>query len=233
MGLVCQRYPKYLKDFIDAALQSHVMLHYRHEAISNYGTIDLDANGILGCALELLDVQVLFDPFEEQLHTPSVMVKLGDCLSRRRQIVGQKDVSGAVLRVDADYLPELFRIILRAFINREVTDCIRNHIWRKPPFPSLRLESDIGFRSDDKERADTVDSVQITEIVVATVEDIVRSSFVRYLGHCFCVMHFCGSNMHECRNLRFHVIERVHLDSALVLTEFSPLEYRQTKVYGG
>ena len=65
------------------------------------------------------DAQVLFDPFEEQLHTPSVMVKLGDCLSRRRQIVGQKDVSGAVLRVDADYLPELFRIIplLFRFIN--------------------------------------------------------------------------------------------------------------------
>ena len=80
MGLVCQRYPKYLKDFIDAALQSHVMLRYRHEAISNYGTIDLDANGILGCAPELLDAQVLFDLFEEQLHAPSVTVKLCDCL---------------------------------------------------------------------------------------------------------------------------------------------------------
>ena len=119
MGLVCQRYPKYLKDFVDAALQFHIVLHYRNKAISNYGTINLDADGILGCAPELLDSQVLLDPFEEQLHTPSVMVKLGDCLSRRRQIVGQKDVSGAVLRVDADYLPELFRIILRAFINRE------------------------------------------------------------------------------------------------------------------
>ena len=122
MGLVGQRNSKYLKDFIDAALQLHIVLHYRHEAISDYGTIDLDADGILGRAPELLDSQVLLDPFEEQLHTPSVTVKLGDCLSRSRQIVGQKYVSGAVLRVDTDYLPKLFGIILRAFINREVAD---------------------------------------------------------------------------------------------------------------
>lgn len=81
MGLVCQRYSEYLKDFVDATLQFHIVLHYRRKAISDYGTIDLDADCILGRAPELLDSQVLFDPFEEQLHAPSVTVKLGDCLS--------------------------------------------------------------------------------------------------------------------------------------------------------
>ena len=56
---------KYLKDFVDAAFQFHIVLHYRHKAISNYGTIDLDADCILRSAPELLDAQVLFDSFEE------------------------------------------------------------------------------------------------------------------------------------------------------------------------
>lgn len=80
MGLVRKRYSENLKDFIDAALQFHIVLYYCHKAVSDYGTIDLDAHGILRCAPELLDAQVLLNPFEEQLHAPSVAVKLRDCL---------------------------------------------------------------------------------------------------------------------------------------------------------
>ena len=79
-GLVSQRDSENLKDFVDASLQFHVVLHYCHEAISDYGAIDLDTDGILGGPPELLDTQMLFDPFEEQFHTPPVAVKLGDCL---------------------------------------------------------------------------------------------------------------------------------------------------------
>ena len=127
------------------------MLDYCHETISDYGTIDLDTDGILRGAPELLDGQVLFDPFEEQFHTPAIAVQLGDCLGRGSQIVGQEDVSGTVFLVNADHLPQFLRVILRAFINREVTDRIRNHILSKSPFPSHRLESDIGFRPNYEE----------------------------------------------------------------------------------
>ena len=75
--------------------------------------------------------------------------------------------------------------------------------------------------------------IKIAEIVVATVEDVMRPGFVRYLRHRLCIMHLSWSNMHESRHLRFYIIEGVHLDAALMLTEFSPLEYRQTKVYSG
>ena len=80
MGLVGQRYSENLKDFVDASLQFHIVLHNRHKAISNYGTIDLDADCIFRRTPELLDSQVLFDPFLELFHAPSVTVKLGDCL---------------------------------------------------------------------------------------------------------------------------------------------------------
>ena len=64
-GLVSQRDSKNLKYLIDASLQFHIVLHNCHKAISNYGTIDLDADCILRSAPELLDAQVLFDSFEE------------------------------------------------------------------------------------------------------------------------------------------------------------------------
>lgn len=73
-----------------------------------------------------------------------------------------------------------------------------------------------------------MDGVQIAEIVVAPVEDVMRPGFVRYLRHRLCIMHLGLSNMHESRHLRLYIIEGVHLDATLVLTEFSPLEHRQT-----
>ena len=74
MSLVSQRDSKNLKYFIDAPLQFHIVLHDCHKIISNYGTVDLDANSILRCSPELLDAQMLFYPFEEQFHAPSVSV---------------------------------------------------------------------------------------------------------------------------------------------------------------
>ncbi len=56
-------------------------------------------DGILRGFPKFLDTQVLFNPFEEQFHVPPAAVKLGDCLGRGRQIVGQEDVFGTILGV--------------------------------------------------------------------------------------------------------------------------------------
>ena len=65
MSLVSQRDSKNLKYFIDAPLQLHIVLYDCYKAISDYGTVDLEANGILRCPPELLDTQMLLDPFVE------------------------------------------------------------------------------------------------------------------------------------------------------------------------
>ena len=59
-----------LKDFIDAAFQFHIVLYYCYKTVSDYGTIDLDANGIFRGVLGLLDTQVLFNPTEEDIIDP-------------------------------------------------------------------------------------------------------------------------------------------------------------------
>ncbi len=44
MRLVSKRDSEDLKNFVDASFKSHIVLHYRHEAISDYGTVYLDAH---------------------------------------------------------------------------------------------------------------------------------------------------------------------------------------------
>ena len=74
MVFVGKQDSKNLKDFVNASLQFHIVLHYRYEAISDYGTIYLDAYSIFGSAPEFLDFEVLLDPFEEKFYAPSVLV---------------------------------------------------------------------------------------------------------------------------------------------------------------
>ena len=80
------------------------MLHYRYKVVSYYGTIDLDTDRVLGCSPELLYPQVLFHPFEEEFHTPSVAVKHGYQQRRGLDIVGKEDVSGVVIGIQNNRL---------------------------------------------------------------------------------------------------------------------------------
>ena len=47
MRLIGLGVSKYLKHFIDAHLQSHIVLYYRKETVSNYGRVDLNTGYIL------------------------------------------------------------------------------------------------------------------------------------------------------------------------------------------
>ncbi len=58
------------------------------EHIDRDGDPDLSLQGILGSAVELLDAQVLFDPFEEQLDLPTAAIELGDRQRRQAEVVG-------------------------------------------------------------------------------------------------------------------------------------------------
>ena len=66
------------------------------------GGIDLDADGILGCAPEPLDVEMLLHPLEKQLYLPAVLVKRGNSQSVKRQGVGQESESPVLLLVVED-----------------------------------------------------------------------------------------------------------------------------------
>ena len=61
-----------------------------NEHVGGCGAPDLRLHRVFAGAQETLDAQMLLDPFEEQLHLLTALVKRGDSQRRQRRIVGQK-----------------------------------------------------------------------------------------------------------------------------------------------
>lgn len=74
--------------------------------------------------------------------------------------------------------------------------------------------------------------MKTAEIVVTSVEDVVRARLVCKLIHCTDIVDRSFGDMEECRHLRLDVIEGVYLDAALMFVELGPPKHGQTQVDG-
>ena len=84
-----------------------------NQNVGRHGAPDLRLDGVLAVAQELLDAQVLLDPFEEQLDLPAVLVQGRNSQRRQHEVVGQEDerlVGDRVLETDS---PQVLRVMLR------------------------------------------------------------------------------------------------------------------------
>ena len=54
------------------------MMNNGNQAVRDDRGVDLDADCVFRVSPELLDLQMLLHPFEEQLRRPAVLVKKGD-----------------------------------------------------------------------------------------------------------------------------------------------------------
>ncbi len=61
-----------------------------NQHVGGHGAPDLRLHRVLTRAQKALDAQMLFDPFEEQLHLPTTLVQRGNGQWRHRRVVGQK-----------------------------------------------------------------------------------------------------------------------------------------------
>ena len=184
-----------LENFIDASLQFHIMLHYCHQAVSNYGTIDLYAYSVFWCSPKLLNFEVLFYPFEEQLNTPSVSIKQWYQFRRWVKTVRQEDVPCTVFWVFNDEFSKLLGAVLGTFINRKASDYIRNYTCGQSSFPGFGLNPYVIFGSYNEESAYAIYRIKVTEIVISTVEYVMRSGFVWNLRHSLWVVDIGRCNM--------------------------------------
>ena len=62
--------------------------------------IDLDFDGVFVAPHEAFDLEVLLDPFEQQLDLPAFFVKGGDLAGRAGQVIGDQDERGFVFTFD-------------------------------------------------------------------------------------------------------------------------------------
>jgi len=79
--------------------------------VGGNGAPDLRLHRVLARAQKTLDAQVLFDPFEKQLHLPAALVQRGNGQRRQRRIVGQKHQRFARLGVVESDAPQMLRVV--------------------------------------------------------------------------------------------------------------------------
>ena len=85
-------------DFVDVSFKFHFMFDYCDNAVSAYSRINLYSDGCLGITPECGDSKVLFDPFEEKLHLPSVLVKEHNLFGRQEEIICVKNKTSLQVR---------------------------------------------------------------------------------------------------------------------------------------
>lgn len=111
------------------------MLNDCHQAVCAYGNIDLDSNGILGSAPELLDFEVLLQPFEKQFHLPSVLIKFSHLERRDLGGIGQEHKLTVLLLIPVSDQTKRPGIILLRIKAGQLDGHIRKDFPRQPAFP--------------------------------------------------------------------------------------------------
>ena len=79
------------------------MLHNGNQTIGNDSSTDLDPDGILCSAPEFLDFQMLFQPLEEELNLPPVLVEIGNLKRGQMESVGkERELTSLLLIIELD-----------------------------------------------------------------------------------------------------------------------------------
>ena len=141
------------------------------QQIGDHRHPDLCQHCVLVGAEEGLDLQMLLDPLEEQLHLPTPFVQIGDSLRREIEAVGEELHVLLRFRIDESDEAERFRVCLSGF-SFEVSG---------PVAPNTASGFDrVGVTTDktrpplhpgDKERAVAVQTEPISAVEVTAVEN--------------------------------------------------------------
>src|SRR6267143_1164351 len=210
------------------------LFHYGHEHINRDGDPDLGPQSILGSAVEILDAQVLLDPFEEQLDLPTAAIKLGDSQGWQAEVVGQKDESLIGLRVEITNTAQLFGIAFAGYgideRNSLIADDSRSSVyWLR--VESLEIETLSG--PGDKEAGSEVQFVQAREIEVTAIHHIERAGFEAELIQNVDLVNLAMCNDHNSWNAAAQVEQRVQFHRSFVLAKHGPGEKGQAQIDGG
>ena len=151
------------------------MLNDGNQAIGTDGSIDLDSYGVFGGAPELLDLEVLLEPFEEQLYLPTVFVKFRDLQRGQFHGIGQEHKLAALFLVIEPNESQMLRIAFLAAVDCQRFFCIIQYSFRHPALPPDTLVLQVRLGPDNEERLRTVYTIELLEVVVTTVEDVVSA----------------------------------------------------------
>ena len=162
------------------------MLHDGYETVGTNSRVDLYSDSVLGSSPKLLDLEVLFEPLEEQLYLPSILVEVGNLLGSQFHGVGQEHELTALLLIIEPNEPQMLRIPFLTAVDGQFYLCISEYSLGHPPLPTDALVLQVCLGSHNEKGLHTMYPIKFLEVVIATVEDVVSTylygDFLHRLG---------------------------------------------------
>ena len=228
------RLAKDTHDFNDWPANFKVMLDDCDEAISDDGNVYLYAHSILRFTPETLDLEMLLDPLEEQLHLPSVLVEQGDVLCTEEEVICVVDKAAMQFWSIVDDSSDNARVLLLVLLLGKADTLVFEYVVSavEDTFAIDNLVCRLAFLPDDEEGTEHMNLIESGEVKVASVKHIAGKSLICEPVHRVDIVYLGIGNPVEYGNLRGDVNLRVDFDSRLGASELSPSEHGHAEVDG-
>ena len=227
-----RRLAKDTHDFEDRSANLEVMLNDGNEAVGDDGHMYLYADSIFGFSPETLDLEVLLDPFEKQLHLPPVFIEQGDVLCTEEEVVCVVDEASMKLWRIIDNSSDSTGVLLLILLLGEADGLVFEYIVCSVE-NTLAIDDLIcwfALLPNNKECSKHIDSIESGEVKVAPVKHIARQRFVCEPVHRVNIVHLGIGDSVEDWNLRDDINLGMDSDARLCTPELCPSEYGHAEI---
>jgi len=224
--------PEYAQYLCHGPSKLEVMLDDCNEAVCDDGNMNLYPDSILGVTPERLDLEMLFEPFEEKFHLPTVAVKQGNVLGREVEVVGVVDERLLKIGGIVDNSSEFSWVIPSVSTTGE-TDCLvkQDVVFSIDSLVSVsNLEFWMPLLADDEECSALMYGENSGEVEISPVEYVYSIGLIPDTVHELGVMHVGIGNAVEYGYLRGDVNLGVDFDAGLCAAKMRPTEDGHTEV---
>lgn len=205
-----------------------------HHEVNADSDPDLGAHGVLCCAEEGFDAQVLLDPFEEQFDLPPAFVNGCDGYRGQFEVVRKKDQPLTALCIDIADTPERFGIIALPLPCAQPNGLVAS----KPggfinSSGLLDAELGVAFCADDKGCLCLLNPIETCEVEIAPVDHVDTTRLEDNLVEEMNVMDGSIGNAYKYRDRAGQVDLGMQFDRSLGSPEVCPWKHREAQVDGG
>jgi hypothetical protein len=195
----------------------------------DHGDADLSHDRIQRGAQKGFHLQVLFDPFEEQLHLPAAFVQTSDGAGRPSEIVGKEDIHLSVVRVDITNAAEGAPICLSGLPTGHPDGSVRSDALF--PVDSAAFEDCVvnsRFQPGDEESPFLIHTMEEGEVRVRAIDEKHTVFLYRIpSGHGQVVRFSIRDDEHRGNGVAM-IILHMEFDGPFGLAKLGPIENTQT-----